>query len=202
MLVYYFAESDSSSKNENSVNYNCRCFLMKSKSSLTLHRQQCNWNVPRPRNIVRTSGKQSMWHPWFNQNFKTLREYILCTKKTKITTLFNNSSPPNHVFCHYQCTKSVFVFFFSVWFECCRFMASISISGDCFHRTLCCELIKHSACQWTTLKKYFLLIKHWHEAAIFLKYWSVCSEYDLKMYWTHESVVNLEVVFMSWSCSL
>ncbi len=29
--------------------------LIKSESSLTLHRQERNWNVPRPRNIVRTS---------------------------------------------------------------------------------------------------------------------------------------------------
>ncbi len=34
-----------------------KIFLMKSKSFLTLHRQQCNWNVPRPRNVVRTSVK-------------------------------------------------------------------------------------------------------------------------------------------------
>ncbi len=36
-----------------------------------------------------------MWHQRFNHNFITLREYLLCTKnkKTKIKTLFNNSSP-------------------------------------------------------------------------------------------------------------
>ncbi len=37
-----------------------------------------------------------MWHQWFNRNFMKLREYFLCTKKTKITTLFNNLSPPRH----------------------------------------------------------------------------------------------------------
>ncbi len=34
-----------------------------------------------------------MWHQWFNRKFTKLREYFSCTKKTKITTLFNNSSP-------------------------------------------------------------------------------------------------------------
>ncbi len=37
-----------------------------------------------------------MWHQWFNRNFTKLREYFFCAKKTKITTLFNNSSPPCH----------------------------------------------------------------------------------------------------------
>ncbi len=64
---------DSSPKNENSViNYSPLCrsnpirpsfifitqikiFVMKSESFLTIHRKQCNWNVPRPRNAVRTS---------------------------------------------------------------------------------------------------------------------------------------------------
>ncbi len=46
--------------------------------------------------IVRTSVKQSMWHQWFNCNFTKLREYILCANKTKIPTLFNNSSPPSY----------------------------------------------------------------------------------------------------------
>ncbi len=37
-----------------------------------------------------------MWHRWFNLNFMKLWEYFLCTKKTKITNLFNN-------FCHMSC---------------------------------------------------------------------------------------------------
>ncbi len=41
---------------------------MKSENSLTLHRQQHNWNVPRPRKVVRSSVKQSMWHQWLNFN--------------------------------------------------------------------------------------------------------------------------------------
>ncbi len=39
-----------------------KIFLMKSESYLTLHRQKHNWNVPRSRNVVNTSVKQSMWH--------------------------------------------------------------------------------------------------------------------------------------------
>ncbi len=35
-----------------------------------------------------------MWHQRFNCNFTKLREYFLCTKKTKITILFNNYFPP------------------------------------------------------------------------------------------------------------
>ncbi len=61
-------------------------FLMKYESFLTLHRQQCNWNVPRHRNVARTSVKQSMWHQWFYRSFMKLREDFLCAKKTKITT--------------------------------------------------------------------------------------------------------------------
>ncbi len=58
---------------------------MKSESSQTLHRQQRNWNVPRSRNVVNTSVKQSMWHQWLNFSFATLREYFFfCAKKTKI----------------------------------------------------------------------------------------------------------------------
>ncbi len=73
-----------------------KIFLIKTESSLTLHRQQCNCNVPRSRNVVRTLVKQSMWHQWLNFNFAKLREYFLCAKKTKIMTLFNNSSPSSY----------------------------------------------------------------------------------------------------------
>ncbi len=34
-----------------------------------------------------------MWHLWLNRNFMKLWEYFWCGKKTKIMTLFNNSSP-------------------------------------------------------------------------------------------------------------
>ncbi len=51
---------------------------------------QLPWS--RHRNIIRTSLNWSMWHQWFNCNFMKLREY-LCTKKNKITTLFNTSFP-------------------------------------------------------------------------------------------------------------
>ncbi len=34
-----------------------------------------------------------MWHQGFNRKFTKLREYFLYAKKTKITTLFNSSSP-------------------------------------------------------------------------------------------------------------
>ncbi len=37
-----------------------------------------------------------MWHQGFNRNFTKLWEYFLYAKKTKIMTLFNNSSPPHH----------------------------------------------------------------------------------------------------------
>ncbi len=59
---------------------------MKSESYLTLHRQQHNWNVPRSRNVVNTSVKQSMWHQWLNFSFTMLREaFFFFAKKTKIT---------------------------------------------------------------------------------------------------------------------
>ncbi len=37
-----------------------------------------------------------MWYQGFNRNFTKLREYFLYAKKTKITSLFNNLSPPRH----------------------------------------------------------------------------------------------------------
>ncbi len=40
-----------------------------------------------------------MWRQWTNCNFTKLREYFLSARKTKITTLFNNSSPPHPVYC-------------------------------------------------------------------------------------------------------
>ncbi len=51
--------------------------------ALTLHRQQCNCNVPSSRNVARTSVKLSMWHQWFNRNEAT--RIPLCAKKTIIT---------------------------------------------------------------------------------------------------------------------
>ncbi len=57
--------------------------FMKSKSFLTLHRQQCNWNVHRPRNIVSTSLKSSMWHQLLNRYFTKLREYFCVQRKQK-----------------------------------------------------------------------------------------------------------------------
>ncbi len=59
---------------------NTRYFWL-NQSSLTLHRQQHNWTVPRPRNVVRTSVKQSMWHQWLGFNFAKIQEYFLCAKK-------------------------------------------------------------------------------------------------------------------------
>ncbi len=110
---------DSLPKNENSViNYSPSCrskpirplfifgtqikiFLMKYESSLTLHRQQCNCNVPRSRNVARTSVKQTMWHQWLNFGFVKLREYFFVRKENKNNNLFNNSSPPSYVFRHF-----------------------------------------------------------------------------------------------------
>ncbi len=37
-----------------------------------------------------------MWHQWSNRNFTKPWKYFLCAKKTKIMTLFNNSSPLRH----------------------------------------------------------------------------------------------------------
>ncbi len=68
-------------------------FLIRSESSQALHRQQRNWNVPRSRNIVNTSVKQSMWHQWLNFSFAMLREYfwgeltLMCINKCCI--MFN-----------------------------------------------------------------------------------------------------------------
>ncbi len=62
-----------------------KIFLMKSESFL-----QFTTTTFKVQKRIRTSFKQSMWHQWFNRNFMKLREYFLCTKKTKLTTLFYN----------------------------------------------------------------------------------------------------------------
>ncbi len=58
--------------------------MMKCENSLTLHRLQHNCNIPRSRNVARTSVKQSMWHQWLNFSFAKLREYSFCAQKTKM----------------------------------------------------------------------------------------------------------------------
>ncbi len=79
-----------------------KMFFMKSESYQTLHRQQCNWNVPRSRNVVNTSVKQSMWHQWLNFSFATLREYFFLRKENKNNNLLNHSSPPSYVVRHFR----------------------------------------------------------------------------------------------------
>ncbi len=68
-----------------------KIFLMKSKSSLTLHRQQRNCNVPSPRNVARTSIKQSMWHQWLNFNFAKLWEYFFVCKENKNNIVYSKA---------------------------------------------------------------------------------------------------------------
>ncbi len=105
------------SKNESSViNYSPSCcskpvrpsfifrtqfkiFLMKSKSFLTLHRQQCNLNVPRPRKVYDII---KMWHQWFNYNFTKLREYFLYKENKNNDFIQEFFFKKNLVFCHYQ----------------------------------------------------------------------------------------------------
>ncbi len=78
-INYFLPPLVSSCQNENCViNYSPSCrskpirtlfifrtqikmFLIKSESYLTRHRQQHNLNIPRSRNIVNTSAKQSIW---------------------------------------------------------------------------------------------------------------------------------------------
>ncbi len=66
-----------------------KIFLMKSESSLTLHRHQRNWNVPRLGNIVKTVVKQ-----WLNFHFAKLYEYFCAWRKKNdiiFTTIFSPS---------------------------------------------------------------------------------------------------------------
>ncbi len=48
-----------------------------------------------------------MCHKWFSHNFTKLGVYFLCAKKTKISTLINNSSPPRHLGAILECIKYV-----------------------------------------------------------------------------------------------
>ncbi len=59
-----------------------------------------------------------MWHQWFNRNFVKLREYFLCAKKTKITTIqqFVSASPYSAIL-EYHDVKSVNNVNISAW--CC-----------------------------------------------------------------------------------
>ncbi len=60
-----------------------RCFWWNRRALRPSIDLQHNWNVPRSRNVVRTSVKQSMWHQWLNFSFVTI--FIYFSKKTKIT---------------------------------------------------------------------------------------------------------------------
>ncbi len=48
--------------------------------------------LSRPSKVWQTSSEYSICHQWFNRNVMKLREYFLYAKKTKMTTLFNNST--------------------------------------------------------------------------------------------------------------
>ncbi len=106
-----------------------RYFFMKSESSLTLHRQQRNWNIPRPRNVVRTSVKQSMWHKWLNFNFTKLREYFSFTKKTKITEFIQQFFSPSYHIDYVLGKAHVYVVVLSKMAEDGNFWVIISIFG-------------------------------------------------------------------------
>ncbi len=49
--------------------------------------------LSRPRKVWKASLECSICHQWFNMNWMNWWEHFFCTKKTKTTTLFINSSP-------------------------------------------------------------------------------------------------------------
>ncbi len=59
-----------------------------------------------------------MWHQGFNRNFTKLQDYFLCAKKTKITTLFNNSSPLHHPGAILRMQLMYVDTLFKLWSEC------------------------------------------------------------------------------------
>ncbi len=66
-----------------------------------------------------------MWHQWFNCNFMKQREYILCAKKTKIMTLFNN------FFSSDMFMKTVFMY--SVRSDCMFYVRTPAPVLWCYH---------------------------------------------------------------------
>ncbi len=95
-----------------------KLFLIKSKSFLTLHRQQWNWNMTQKdiKRIVKIVHVTSVVF----MKFMKLREYILCTKKTKIKTLLTATiySLP----CQFPAPfLTTFLGHKTFWFHCCLF---------------------------------------------------------------------------------
>ncbi len=75
---------------------------MKSDSFLTLHRQQCNWNAPRPRNVVRKDiGKIVHVISVAQLQFCKATRKLFVRKENKNNNLFNNSSSWVTVFHHF-----------------------------------------------------------------------------------------------------
>ncbi len=87
---------------------------MKSESSLTLHRQKHNWNLPRPRNVVRTSVKRSWRKTWFGGEEFLNSLFLICLffahkrySRSVIKLRLNH-------WCHMDCFTDVLATFLSV----------------------------------------------------------------------------------------
>ncbi len=69
-----------------------KIFWMKTGSLVTVPLTAKYLTLSRPRKVWKTLSEYSICHQWFNRNVMKLREYFLYAKKTKMTTLFNNST--------------------------------------------------------------------------------------------------------------
>ncbi len=81
---------------------------------LTLHRQQHNWNVPRSRNLVNTSVKQS-----------------------KNNNLLNHSSPPSYVVCHFREHHNAYARFLLSVNNDTQITFMLALSPECKQRGVC-----------------------------------------------------------------
>ncbi len=94
-------------------------------------------------------------HQWFNCNVMKLREYFLYPKKTKITTLFNNSSPPHllrvSVAAFWRIStgrklRTLFCVSHTTWIRCFRSNQSVNKLRRCIRVVRLTQNCVHSLC--------------------------------------------------------
>ncbi len=105
-----------------------------------------------------------MWHQGFNRNFIKLQKYVLCAKKTKIPTLFNNSLRALGFHQRYLnlCSKDeqMSYGFGTKWGW--EMNDIISIFGWTIPLTRCVRYLSSNGCLWWDIYIYFVLNKICH----------------------------------------
>ncbi len=165
------------------------------------------------------------WHQWFNHNFMKLGDYFLYTKKTKITTWFNNLSPPRHPIATFWrvsterkqcCSVSAELSFL----RCFRFdLNENNISAWLTQNTICCLRLVDTDVTWIILP--MSLLHFWtlivvitllsmgrsksSQNSSIIKYLNLCSEDERRSYGfgtTRGWVINDRIFIFGWTIPL